>query len=233
MVLQDFAYSYDNANWLSTARPTTAARPRDLPLRRADGQLTGVSGPGARHLQLRRHAGNPEQRGRHRRHRQAGSPFDGTSSYTYDAEGNRLTKVDGATDITTYSYDNQNHLTGVVETGGRHMTGAGAPYVYDVNGNRIEEGDYQGWHVTAVTLAFELRRRQRLGRPQRLQLAGDRVRASRERHWMRLGAARSKAACRARWPGTSTPNRQGSVAGVDRRHRGRAGHAELQAPTGW
>ncbi len=65
---------------------------------------------------------------------------DGTYSYTYDAAGNLLTKTAG-TDVTTYSYDNQNRLVGVIETvGGALQTQA--TYVYDVFGNRIETEEY-------------------------------------------------------------------------------------------
>ncbi len=65
---------------------------------------------------------------------------DGTYSYTCDAEGNRLTKTAGS-DITSYSYDNENRLTGVIETvGGTLQTQA--TYVYDVFGNRIETEEY-------------------------------------------------------------------------------------------
>jgi RHS repeat-associated protein len=75
---------------------------------------------------------------------------DGTYTYTYDAEGNLQTKSTG-TDLTTYSYDNQNRLTGVIETvGGTLQTQA--TYVYDVFGNRIEADEYTlASGVTTVT----------------------------------------------------------------------------------
>ncbi len=65
---------------------------------------------------------------------------DGTSSYTYDAEGNRLTKTAG-NDVTTYSYDNENRLVGVIETVGGTLH-TQATYVYDVVGNRIQTQEY-------------------------------------------------------------------------------------------
>jgi RHS repeat-associated protein len=65
---------------------------------------------------------------------------DGTSSYTYDPQGNLLTKTTG-TDVTTYSYDTENRLVGVVETEGGTLKTV-ATYTYDVFGNRIETQEY-------------------------------------------------------------------------------------------
>jgi RHS repeat-associated protein len=65
---------------------------------------------------------------------------DGTNSYTYDAQGNRITEQDGS-DITTYMYDNDNRLVGVIQTVGGTLE-VQATYVYDVFGDRIETEEY-------------------------------------------------------------------------------------------
>jgi RHS repeat-associated protein len=78
---------------------------------------------------------------------------DGTWTYTYDKEGNELTKYKGSgatLDLTTYSYDNLNHLVGAVETiGGAFQMQA--TYVYDVLGNRIEMDVKVGSGTTTIT----------------------------------------------------------------------------------
>jgi RHS repeat-associated protein len=149
MVLEDYAYTYNGANWLSTetdngGAPTTYLY--DL-----DGQLTGVIGTGAATYSYdgagdRTDPGYSTGTGNQ-------VTSDGTNSYTYDAEGNRLTKVNG-TDITTYSYDNNNHLIGVIETVGGTLT-AQATYLYDVFGNRIEEDDYAGGVTTITRFGYD------------------------------------------------------------------------------
>jgi RHS repeat-associated protein len=78
---------------------------------------------------------------------------DGTYTYTYDAEGNRLTKRNG-TDLATYTYDNRNRMTGVVETVGGTLQ-AQATYVYDVSGKRLESDDYQGGVTTVTRYAYD------------------------------------------------------------------------------
>jgi RHS repeat-associated protein len=65
---------------------------------------------------------------------------DGTYSYTYDLQGNLLTKTAG-NDITTYTYDTEDRLVGVVETVGGTLQ-MQATYTYDVFGNRIETQEY-------------------------------------------------------------------------------------------
>ena len=107
MVLQDFAYSYDNANWLSTEQVHDNGGTPTTYLYDADGQLHRRQRTNAATYSFDA-AGNPNNAGE-KVGTGNGFTFDGTNTYTYDAEGNRLTKVDG-TDITTYSYDNQNHL---------------------------------------------------------------------------------------------------------------------------
>jgi RHS repeat-associated protein len=65
---------------------------------------------------------------------------DGTYSYTYDAEGNLSSKRNQSTGYTwTYSYDNANELTGVVEADNLGHTKMQAIYKYDAFGNRIEK----------------------------------------------------------------------------------------------
>jgi RHS repeat-associated protein len=76
---------------------------------------------------------------------------DGVYTYTYDAAGNLVTKSKGSgasLDLTTYTYDQRNLLTGVDETVG----GTGvytATYVYDVLGRRVEQ---QVWHTGGSTV---------------------------------------------------------------------------------
>ena len=57
---------------------------------------------------------------------------DGTYTYTYDAEGNRLTRSKGA-DVTTYTYDARNLMTGVLETL-NGVTQLQVTYTYDALG---------------------------------------------------------------------------------------------------
>ena len=61
----------------------------------------------------------------------------GDATYTYDTDGNLISKVDGS-DIWTYSYDIENRLIGVTTPDGTWA------YEYDALGNRIasvEGGD--------------------------------------------------------------------------------------------
>ncbi len=79
---------------------------------------------------------------------------DGTSTYAYDAEGNELSKRDGS-DITTYTYDNADRLTGVVETVGGTLV-AQATYVYDVFGDRLSTSDYtQSGGTQSTSYAYD------------------------------------------------------------------------------
>jgi RHS repeat-associated protein len=79
---------------------------------------------------------------------------DGTWNYTYDAEGNEISRVNIQTgDTWSYGYDNANHLIAVGETttptsGVVVMT---AQYKYDVFGNRVETDVYKPSTGTVTT----------------------------------------------------------------------------------
>jgi RHS repeat-associated protein len=57
-----------------------------------------------------------------------------SAAYTYDAEGNRLTRRDAQGGITRYAYNPDNQLTSVILPDGRTVV-----YKYDVFGRRIEK----------------------------------------------------------------------------------------------
>jgi RHS repeat-associated protein len=81
---------------------------------------------------------------------------DGTYTYTYDAEGNRLTRSagSGATlDLTTYTYDNQNHLIGVWQTLGG-VNQVVVTYTYDVLGRRVQQDEWTIQSGTTTTTKF-------------------------------------------------------------------------------
>ncbi len=93
-------------------------------------------------------------------------PDTSTQVYTYDAVGNRLTKVQGST--TSYTYDNADRMTAA----------GGVTYTYDNNGNQTGRGsDLFGWDIedrltsatvggTGVTYAYrgdDLRHSKTLG----------------------------------------------------------------------
>lgn len=66
-------------------------------------------------------------------------------TYTYDDAGNMISATDTSTDVTTtYTYDDENRLTGV-ETGGTMV----ATYTYDAPGQRIgiDDAGTQTWTV--------------------------------------------------------------------------------------
>jgi RHS repeat-associated protein len=79
---------------------------------------------------------------------------DGTFTYRYDAAGNLTKKTtgSGASLVTwTYSYDNANELTGVVETGSSG-TLAQLTYTFDAEGHRVGEQVWtSGSGVTTTT----------------------------------------------------------------------------------
>jgi YD repeat-containing protein len=149
VVLEDFAYGYNGANWL-TSEVDNGGAPTSY-LYDPIGQLTGVVGTGAATYSYDA-AGNRNGPGYATG---TGNELsgDGTFTYTYDAEGNRLTRRNG-TDLTTYSYDTANHLTGVVRTVGGTLT-AQATYVYDVFGNRIEADDFAGGVATVTRFGYD------------------------------------------------------------------------------
>jgi RHS repeat-associated protein len=63
---------------------------------------------------------------------------DGTYSYTYDAEGNRLTRTKTATgEVTEYTWDYHNRLTQVTEKNSQGTVTQVVEYVYDVFNRRI------------------------------------------------------------------------------------------------
>ena len=65
---------------------------------------------------------------------------DGTYNYTYDGEGNQITKTNIATgDYWTYGYDERNHLISAVDKTSGGTIEVSATYVYDAFGNRIEK----------------------------------------------------------------------------------------------
>jgi RHS repeat-associated protein len=83
---------------------------------------------------------------------------DGTYTYTYDAEGNRLTrsKGSGATlDLTTYTYDSLNHLIGVWQTLGG-VNQVVVTYTYDVLGRRVQQDEtIQSGATTTTRFAYD------------------------------------------------------------------------------
>ncbi len=63
---------------------------------------------------------------------------DGTYSYTYDAEGNRLTRTKTATgEVTEYTWDYHNRLTKVTDKNSQGTVTQVVEYTYDVFGRRI------------------------------------------------------------------------------------------------
>ncbi len=82
---------------------------------------------------------------------------DGTYTYTYDAVGNLTQKTtgSGASLVTcTYSYDNANELTGIVETGSSG-TILQITYTYDVLGKRVQEQVWQSGVATTTRYAYD------------------------------------------------------------------------------
>ena len=61
---------------------------------------------------------------------ETGKP-DRTTSYTYDRNGNRLSKLDSATGAASYVYDANDRL----------VTENGQSYTYDANGNELTRPD--------------------------------------------------------------------------------------------
>jgi RHS repeat-associated protein len=75
---------------------------------------------------------------------------DGTYTYTYDKNGNVLTKTDSAGDVWNYTWDYRNRLTEVKETNSSQQVVLDETFQYDVNNNLIGEtvgGVQQRWTV--------------------------------------------------------------------------------------
>jgi RHS repeat-associated protein len=121
---ESVAYTYDRTGQLTDADRTGSQLPDefyryDLNGNRTYSHLHGsgyVTGPGNRLLS------------------------DGTFNYTYDAEGNMATKtaiVGG--NVTTYTYDHRNRLTGIVEKSSGGVIVNDVRMVFDALGRRIAE----------------------------------------------------------------------------------------------
>ena len=81
---------------------------------------------------------------------------DGTWNYTYDAEGNTITKVNIATGETwTYGYDLNNRLVSAVDRQADGTLIQEATYEYDALGDRIEESVTVGALTTVTNYAFD------------------------------------------------------------------------------
>ena len=81
---------------------------------------------------------------------------DGTWNYTYDAEGNTVTKVNIATGETwTYGYDLNNRLVSAVDRQANGTLIQEATYEYDALGNRIQEAVTTGGVTTVTNYAFD------------------------------------------------------------------------------
>ncbi len=77
---------------------------------------------------------------------------DGTWSYTYDAVGNMIQKSKGASQETWYyGYDDENHLTSVRQTTNGTMNELLVTYTYDVYDQRIQEVKWQSSPGTTTT----------------------------------------------------------------------------------
>jgi YD repeat-containing protein len=91
--------------------------------------------------------GQPSARGSHAGLLQSVTdPQGNVTTYTYDANGNRLTMTDG-TGQTSYAYDEQNRVTAVTSPGNQTVG-----YRYDLDGNRTKQIYPDG---TAVTYTFD------------------------------------------------------------------------------
>src|SRR5690606_30063393 len=63
---------------------------------------------------------------------------DGTFNYTYDDEGNRLSKTNIATgELIEYSWDHRNRLTGIVTKDSLGIVTHEVQYTYDIFSRRI------------------------------------------------------------------------------------------------
>jgi RHS repeat-associated protein len=83
---------------------------------------------------------------------------DGTYSYTYDQEGNLITKTNKSTlEQWTFGYDNLNHMTTAIDKNSSGTTLTYATYMYDVFGNRIEKDVWtqSGGSTTTTRMAYD------------------------------------------------------------------------------
>jgi YD repeat-containing protein len=83
---------------------------------------------------------------------------DATYSYTYDAEGNQITKTSKSTlEQWTFGYDNLNHMTSAIDKNSSGVTLTYATYVYDVFGNRIEKDVWtqSGGSTTTTRMGYD------------------------------------------------------------------------------
>jgi RHS repeat-associated protein len=70
---------------------------------------------------------------------QVTAPDGGVTKYTYDADGNMLTRTDANNHTTTYTYDNADELASVSTQLGNKTT-----YTYDADGNKLTMVDGNG-----------------------------------------------------------------------------------------
>src|SRR5581483_11868473 len=77
---------------------------------------------------------------------------DGVFSYTYDAEGNITQKSKGAgLETWYYTYDNKNRLTSIRQTTDGTTNEYTASYTYDALGRRVLEVDWQSGVGSSTT----------------------------------------------------------------------------------
>jgi YD repeat-containing protein len=132
-VLETYTYDYDAASNLTseTNAEGTLSYTYD-----ADDELTGVSGASAATYTYDEN-GNRTMTGY-----STGSDNETTSgagyTYTYDADGNLTSETQASTgDVTTYTYDYRNRVTGVVEEDSSHTVLMQGTYTYDALNRRI------------------------------------------------------------------------------------------------
>jgi RHS repeat-associated protein len=82
---------------------------------------------------------------------------DGTYTYTYDPVGNQIEKTKGSgQDTWLYSYDTLNRLVGVTEESDGVHANLVVTYVYDVQGNRVEDDTWtSSAGLTVVRHAYD------------------------------------------------------------------------------
>jgi RHS repeat-associated protein len=82
---------------------------------------------------------------------------DGSYTYTYDAAGNEIGKQSRTTaDTVSYTYDNANRLTSVVEKSDGVNVSLAVTYAYDVSSRRVEQDKWAtGGTVTVTRFAYD------------------------------------------------------------------------------